>query len=261
MGKIRSRGLGLLSLLLAMLMLPLRVSAGEHTEDMAYACKVYNGSHQMIGQMEDGLGVTVLADCGIYYKVDCYDMVGYIPKTQISWENGRYYVNCNPESKDTVPLEYVSLGEALSLRSDLLETAKSKLGCAYVYATAGPNTFDCSGLTSYIYASYGYTLERTARHEIMDGIIVSKDSLQVGDLIFYRDRQKNGIGHVAMYAGDGQIIHADSRGVRYTDMDDGYYAERYVCARRVINVRPIRWVNKIQGRVALLRHDLGESYL
>ncbi len=231
----------ILCLCLILALLPVMpVSAGER-EQHTYACKIYLAPNKsMIGQLEDGARLTVLSEKTGYYEIDCYDMNGYIAKSQVELVDGEYYVNCKATSPDTVPLEYVSLSQALSLRAGLLKTAKSKLGCRYRYASAGPNTFDCSGLTSYIYAQFGYSLHRSAREEMMDGLIVSPEGLQVGDLIFYNRTSRYGgsqVSHVAMYAGSGQIIHADSRGIRYTSMDDGYYAQRYVCARRVINVR------------------------
>ena len=237
-------GLRMLSLVMSLvtaLLLVLPVAAASNTEAdqvITYACKVYYGPHDiMIGRFEDGMKLKVLSESGDYYAVDCYDMTGYIAKSQVRVDGEEYYVNCDPESTDSVPMEYVSLPEALRLRSALLQTAMTKLGCRYIHGNAGPNSFDCSGLTSYVYAQHGYKLERGSQEELMDGIIVSPEGLQVGDLIFYRNRViGKGIGHVAMYAGNGQIIHADSRGVRFTDMDDGYYSIRYACARRVINV-------------------------
>ena len=237
-------GLRLLCLVMSLvtvLLLALPVSAVstvEMEEMITYACKVYYAPNGIvIGRFEDGMKLTVLSRQEQYYEVDCYDMTGYIAASQVRVDGEEYYVNCDPESEDSVPMEYVTLSEALQLRSGLLQTAMTKLGCPYVYATAGPRSFDCSGLTSYVYAQHGYTLERGSQEELMDGIIVSKEGLQVGDLIFYRNRViGQDIGHVAMYAGNGKIIHADSLGVRFTDMDDGYYSVRYACARRVINV-------------------------
>ena len=218
------------------------VSSEESQSPLTYACKVYLAPNKaMIGRFEDGTKLNVLSERAGYYEVDCYDMTGFVPKEQVELVDGEYYVNCNPESTHSVPVHYVSLSEALELRAELLRSAQSKLGCRYVYATAGPNTFDCSGLTSYIFAQHGYSLHRSARDEMMDGMIVSAEGLQVGDLIFYNRTGRNGgsqVSHVGMYAGNGQIIHADSRGIRYTDMTDGYYAARYVCARRVICVQP-----------------------
>ena len=239
MKRMYKMGLWLLCCLFCLTGLPVSVAAQTHAD---YACKVYESPNQtVIGRFENGIRLTVLGEKGGFYLVDCYEMNGYVAKSQVRQENGKYYVNCQENSDHSAPMEYVSLDRALQLRASFLSTAQGKLGCPYVYATAGPNTFDCSGLTSYIYKQFGYGLMRSARDELMDGIIVSPEGLQVGDLIFYNRTSRHGgnqVSHVAMYAGNGKIIHADSRGVRYTDMTDSYYAARYVCARRVINVRP-----------------------
>ena len=249
MGKIRF-AVGLLCLCLCLNMGATGATAvlsEQKQQAFTYACKVYLAPNQTrIGQFEDGTRLQVLSETQGYYQVDCYDMNGYIAKSQVVRIGEEYYVNCHAESTDTVTMEYVCLEDALQLRAQVLKTAQTKLGCPYVYATAGPDSFDCSGLTSYIYARNGYSLHRSARDEMMDGIIVSADALQVGDLIFYNRTGRNGgsqVSHVGMYAGDGKIIHADSRGVRYTDMTDGYYRQRYVCARRVINVQPVQAVH------------------
>lgn len=232
--------LWLLCALLCWAALPISAAGAESHKD--YACKVYQTPNQtVIGRLEDGRPLKVLGEQGDFYRVDCYELTGYVAKSQVRTAKGAYYIHCDPESAHSVPIEYVTLEQALQLRADLLAVAQSKLGCPYVYATAGPDRFDCSGLTSYIYARLGYGLMRCARDEMMDGIIVSPEGLQVGDLIFYNRTSRSGgnqVSHVAMYAGNGKIIHADSRGVRYTDMNDSYYAARYVCARRIINIKP-----------------------
>lgn len=222
-----------------MMILPMTATGNEQSAPVSYTSKVYfrpDGDAFMIGQFEDGMALTVLKQTGSYYQVDCYDMTGYIPASQVRVEGEKYYVNCKPGSVHTCTIDYISLDEALSQRSAILQTAQSKLGCSYVYGCKGPNAFDCSGYTSYVFAQHGYSLMRGSQAQLEDGIIVSSESLQVGDLLFYRGTHSHSyVTHVAMYAGDGKIIHADSRGVVCTDMNESYYAQRFVCARRVIN--------------------------
>ncbi len=218
----------------------LGVSAADQSQAQTeefYLTKVYNRASSragVMGYMENGREVTVLGTVGEYYRVDCYEQTGYIPVSQITCENERYYVNCQGNSKHSKAGQPVALSEAMTLRSELLVNARAKLGCSYVYATAGPRTFDCSGFTSYIYKQSGYRLTRSSDSQPADGIIVSREGLQVGDLLFFAERNGRGIGHVGMYAGDGMMIHADSRGVVCTPLSERYYAQRFVCARRVI---------------------------
>ena len=79
----------------------------------------------------------------------------------------------------------------------------------YVYGTAGPDTFDCSGFTYYVYAHFGYSLNRSSRDQVNNGVAVSKDQLQPGDLVFF---STNGSypTHVGLYIGEGNIVHAST---------------------------------------------------
>ena len=194
-------------------------------------------SASVIGQMENGTEVTVLDESRDFYKVDCYDMQGYIDKSQIVLkEDGKYYVNCVEGSSETGVISYTDYAEALSLRHGLFELAKKQLGSRYVYGANRPGAFDCSGLTYYLYAQYGIDIHRTASTQLQDGIIVAKEGLQVGDLIFFRERGEYTISsHVGIYVGNNQIIHSGSKGVEFADLDFDYFAEYYQCARRIVN--------------------------
>jgi len=82
--------------------------------------------------------------------------------------------------------------------------ALAQRGKGYVMGTAGPSTFDCSGLMLAAYKQVGISLPRTSQAQISAGTSVSRGDLQPGDLVFYY----SGITHVGMYIGDGQIVHA-----------------------------------------------------
>ena len=82
--------------------------------------------------------------------------------------------------------------------------ALAQVGRGYVMGTAGPSTFDCSGLMYAAYKQVGISLPRTSQTQISAGTSVSKGDLQPGDLVFYY----SGITHVGMYIGNGQIVHA-----------------------------------------------------
>lgn len=115
----------------------------------------------------------------------------------------------------------------------VVETAKKYIGSKYVYGASGPNSFDCSGFTSYIYKQYGVSLNRTAAGQYSNGVSVSRGQLQPGDLVMFG---KSGINHVGIYIGGGQMVHAanSSRGVTTDTINSGYYNNNYVGARRII---------------------------
>ena len=105
----------------------------------------------------------------------------------------------------------------------------------YVYGGNGPNSFDCSGYTSYVYRHFGYTLNRTASGQLSNGTSVSKSELQPGDLVFFRYNTSKAASHVGIYIGGGQFIHASTNTytVKIDNLTSGHYANVYVGARRI----------------------------
>jgi len=89
-----------------------------------------------------------------------------------------------------------------------LAFAKAQLGEPYVRNGAGPNSWDCSGLTMRAWGSVGVSLPHSAGAQFNRGRPVARSNLQPGDLVFFYP----GIGHVGIYAGNGQVIHAPHPG-------------------------------------------------
>ena len=117
--------------------------------------------------------------------------------------------------------------------STVVETARKYLGSKYVYGGSSPSGFDCSGFTSYVYKQHGVNLSRTAAAQSGNGVAVDKSNLQPGDLVFFG---KSGIGHVGIYVGGGNFVHAanSSKGVITSTLNSGYYCNNYSCARRIM---------------------------
>jgi cell wall-associated NlpC family hydrolase len=103
------------------------------------------------------------------------------------------------------------------------------LGVPYVWGGASPSGFDCSGFTMYVYAQVGVSLPHNAAAQYGYGAPVSQGDLQPGDLVFF-----DGLGHVGLYIGGGQFIHAPHTGdvVKISSLT-GWYASTYVGARRL----------------------------
>jgi cell wall-associated NlpC family hydrolase len=109
-----------------------------------------------------------------------------------------------------------------------IDTALAQLGDPYVWAAAGPNAFDCSGLTQYAYAAAGVTLPHSSSAQSRMGTAVSRAQLQPGDLVFFYSP----VSHVGMYIGNGQMVHASTFGspVLVTSVD----MSGFVGARRLV---------------------------
>lgn len=93
--------------------------------------------------------------------------------------------------------------------AQVVAEAKRHIGKPYVYGAAGPNSFDCSGFTMYVYSKFGKSLPHNAASQYNYGRAVSGSGLKAGDLIFGRaDGSPPGIQHVGIYDGNGGMIHA-----------------------------------------------------
>lgn len=125
---------------------------------------------------------------------------------------------------------------ASSVGEEIAAYAQNFLGTPYVYGGSSTSGFDCSGFTKYVYSQFGYTLNRTATDQLSNGVSVSKDELQPGDLVFFKYRTSKPVSHVGIYIGNGQFIHAstNSYAVQIDDLSSGHYANVYVYGRRVV---------------------------
>ena len=106
----------------------------------------------------------------------------------------------------------------------IVSYAYNFIGTPYVYGATGPDTFDCSGFTSYVYANAaGINITRTTYSQMGVGTPVSYDQLQPGDLVF-----TYGGDHVGIYVGGGQYIHAPQPGdsVKVSNITSFYSARR-----------------------------------
>ena len=120
----------------------------------------------------------------------------------------------------------------------VIDLAHKQLGKPYVWGAEGPNSFDCSGLTYYVYKNAaGITLPRTAAEQYSKaGVHVSRSNLQPGDLIYSSTDGTGKITHAAIYVGNGQMIHAPRTGknVEKVSINNSYWSKAYVGAKRVL---------------------------
>ena len=89
----------------------------------------------------------------------------------------------------------------------IVNLAKAQIGKPYVWGAEGPGSFDCSGLTYYVYGQNGVKLPRVSRDQYSAGTSVSSSNLQPGDLMFSSTDGSGNITHVSIYVGNGEMIH------------------------------------------------------
>ena len=131
---------------------------------------------------------------------------------------------------------YTSTGS--SSGEGIVEFAKQFLYKPYVYGGTTPEDgFDCSGFIYYVFNSCGINLSRSCTTQAVSGTPVNKEDLQLGDVIFFNNTSSGAIGHVGIYIGNGEFIHAanPSRGVTTDTVNSGYYCTYYYSARRIAN--------------------------
>jgi hypothetical protein len=132
---------------------------------------------------------------------------------------------------------FVSLavcGAETEASDDIVDLAASLIGRPYVWGAEGPNSFDCSGLTHYLFQQIGVTIPRRAVNQSDFGDHTTR--LKRGDLVFFStDTRRSLVTHVGIYEGNGIMIDASkSHGrVRRDDLDDEYWSARFMGARRV----------------------------
>ncbi len=118
--------------------------------------------------------------------------------------------------------------------SALVAEASKYIGTRYVYGGTSPSGFDCSGLVQYSLRKLGVSISRSSSSQYGYGTAVSKANLRPGDLVFFS--RGKGISHVAIYAGNGQVLHAPRAGKRvcYQSLASLSGSLKYVGARRVL---------------------------
>lgn len=128
---------------------------------------------------------------------------------------------------------------ANTVAQEVLASAMSLKGIKYKYGGSSPATgFDCSGFVNYVYnKAANLNLPRTAKGISRYGESVNKDDLSPGDLVFFNTARR-AFSHVGIYIGDGNFIHAPSRGgsVRIESMQTSYWETRFNGAKRLDNI-------------------------
>jgi peptidoglycan DL-endopeptidase CwlO len=127
--------------------------------------------------------------------------------------------------------ESLTVSAPPSSHSGAANAALGMLGTPYVWAGSQPGGFDCSGLVVWAFAQVGVSLPHSSYALYGYGVPVSRDQLQAGDLVFF-----DGLGHVGIYIGGDQFVHAPHSGdvVKISSLNEGWYSSGFVGARRIL---------------------------
>ena len=211
------------------------------TKTQAKTTKDKNDSVPKPSESMSSIGIVTGSDVrmrggpGTNYAVVCF--LGKGVKLDITGKTGNWYATSYNGQKGYVSADYVKLSDNSSQAGQIIATAKEYLGTPYVWGGTTPRGFDCSGFVQYIFNQYGYKLHRVASDMYAnDGVKVDKSNLKPGDLVFFSS-SSDAVGHVGMYIGNGQFIHASSGSgkVVITELEGtSYYISHYVGAKRVL---------------------------
>lgn len=192
--------------------------------------KEANTSSEILANLPVNTSVDVLAEADGWSRVKVNGKEGYISSSLLSTrkqETARS--SSTPRTANTTKQEETTETAPVSgSGSSVVEYAKQFIGVKYTYGGSTPATgFDCSGFTSYVYKHFGVSLPRTSGGQSGAGTPVSRSNLVAGDLVIYS-------GHVAIYVGGGQVIHAPRPGKSVCIVPVNQAASNYLGARRVI---------------------------
>ena len=207
----------------------------SHTDAAPVYYRATNDS-TLIGYLLHDTALTILGKEKEYYRIDCYDMTGYIHQSFVAEESNEYYVNCTGVEADAKAFLQHPISPSILLQRRIYSQAVAQTGVRYLSGGTSPRGFDCSGFTQYVYRQLGLSIPRTCDGQLGAGIIIPKENLQCGDLVlFQRTTSHRGIAtHVGIYLGEGKLIHAGSRGITVVELESAYFSEHYLCARRII---------------------------
>ena len=203
----------------------------------------------IVDLLDKGDKITITAEEGDWYKMTFEDISGYVSKSLVKVQDkqvtSRSLTENRMEEDDTLIDEATNndvnktlSGITTNTAQNVADYAKQYVGTPYIVGGKNPTSgFDCSGFTRYVYLNFGYSLGSTAATQTDVGTVVSRENLQVGDLILFYDEGKTKIGHTGVYLGNGEFVHAANpkRGVVIDNLNTNtYYNERFISARRIV---------------------------
>lgn len=161
----------------------------------------------ILDSLTEGEQVPVEESIDGWDKVTVKGQTGYISTDYVSREESYQVAESKEEEEARLAVEAESRHE--NLRQEIISYAKQFVGNPYVWGgTSLTNGADCSGFVQSVYAHFGYKLPRDSRSQAAGAGNISENQMQPGDLLFYSGG--GSINHVAIYIGNGQVVHASN---------------------------------------------------
>jgi cell wall-associated NlpC family hydrolase len=201
--------------------------------------KAPSNSSTTYGILPTGTIVNVIEEYNRYWlKVEVKGIEGYISASSrfVDYTGGQEEPAPTPDPiQEPVP---EPTPDTETLADQIIVTGEKYFGTPYLFgARSGSGYFDCSLFTQTIFAENGIRLPRSSRQQAQMGTFVEWGEWKKGDLIFFWTRATGEgiVGHVAVYAGDGKILHTyGSPGVKYSDINYHSWKNTYMGAKRVL---------------------------
>lgn len=162
-----------------------------------------------VATMKEGTSRKVLKTTKYYYKIKLNGKIGYVKRRAM-------------------------LVEDADFQKAVVQTAKDQIGKKYKWGGVGPDEFDCSGLTEYVYAQNKKTIPHSTKAQYTSAVKIRKSGLKNGDLVFFSNDNTKNVGVVGIYIGDNQVVMAANsrKGVTQVSLTTNYYNKHFVSGGR-----------------------------
>lgn len=192
-------------------------------------------STKRIMRLKRGTVVTMVEQQGSWYKVrTAKGTIGWLAAKLVSSASTQSNTPSTPRARAAVTIPD---NEGTEYGRNIARIAAQYVGYPYRYGAAGPNAFDCSGLTKYVFGQAGIDLPHNSKSQWNVGgqRILDMVELLPGDLVFFANTAGRGISHAAIYVGNGQIVSANTprQGVQLNTITDSYWRSHWAGALRL----------------------------
>ena len=196
-------------------------------------------SSSILGEFFYGNSVTVTGTSGDWTAVTYNGKSGYVYSSYVksgSYTQSLPAAQAQPQTATQVSTAAPAASAGSATGQQIVNYALQFVGYRYSWGGKSPETgFDCSGFVYYVYSQFGYTLNRVACDQALNGVHVDAKDIQPGDVLCFYSNDNYYIGHTGIYIGNNKFIHASTSttGVIISELN-GYYFTRGYEARRIV---------------------------